>query len=126
MQKRILLFEDEDIRDFYKEILDAAGFMTDAFATGEAGLKAFHENQYDLVILDIILPDMNGLKILKQIKETENKADIPVIILTNLDEDIILRQGFQLGAADYLMKVSVTPDQIIKKVKLLVEERKSP
>ena len=119
---KILLIEDEDyIKDVYKDMLDSSGLKTDAFATGEAGLKAFHENSYDLVVLDIVLSDINGLHVLKEIKQDKIKKNIPVLLLTNLDQDIIVRQGLELGATAYLQKVSNTPDKIVDKIKNILE-----
>lgn len=118
MNKKILLIEDEDfIREIYKEELESSGFSVDAFPTGQQGIDAFRENIYDMVVLDIILPDMNGLHILKQIKNDGVKKDTPVLLLTNLDQDIIIKQGMELGAAGYLQKVANTPDMIVDKIK---------
>ncbi len=124
MQKKILLIEDEDyIRQIYKEQIDGAGFVTDAYATGKEGLEAFKANQYDLVVLDIILPDYNGLKILEEMKKDPLKKATPVLILSNADQDIIIKQGMGLGAADYLLKVQSTPDMITDKIKLILENK---
>ncbi|MBI2049364.1 response regulator [Candidatus Roizmanbacteria bacterium] len=124
MNKKILLIEDEDyIRQIYKDQIDSAGFSTDAFATGGEGLAAFKKNQYDLVVLDIILPDFNGLKILEEMKKDELKKDIPVLILSNADQDIIIKQGLGLGAEDYLLKVKSTPDMITDKIKSIIDKK---
>ncbi len=123
--KKILLIEDEDyIREIYKEQLESAGFSIDDFPTGTQGLEAFEKNTYDLVILDIILPDINGLHILKTIKTNDTKKNIPVLIISNADQDIIRKQGLELGAADYLQKVQSTPDMIIDKIKLILSKVK--
>lgn len=122
--KKILLIEDEDyIREIYKDQLESAGFLVDDFATGTQGLDAFKKNSYDLVVLDIILPDVNGLNVLKQVKEDNLKKETPVLILSNADQDIIIRQGFQLGAADYLQKVQSTPDMIVDKIKFILNKK---
>ncbi len=123
MPKKILLIEDEDfIRQIYKDQIDSAGFSTDAFATGREGLAAFKTNKYDLVVLDIILPDFNGLHILKEMKNDTLKKDIPVLILSNADQEIIIKQGLTLGAEDYLQKVQSTPDMIVDKIKFIIEK----
>lgn len=124
MKKKILLIEDEDyIREIYKDQLESAGFLVDDYATGSQGLDAFGKNPYDLVVLDIILPDINGLHVLEQIKEDNLKKEIPVLILSNADQDIIIKQGFKLGAADYLQKVQSTPDMIVDKIKFMLEKK---
>lgn len=119
----ILLIEDEDfIRQIYKNQLKDAGFFVDDFPTGTQGLEAFKKNLYDLVVLDIILPDINGLHVLKEIKKDPLKKNIPVLILSNADQDIVKKQGLELGAIDYVQKVESTPDIIIDKIKLILNK----
>lgn len=116
--KKILLIEDEDfIRDLYKRQLEQANLLTDAFGSGAAGLKALRANKYDLVLLDIMLPDMNGLQILKTIKTDPQTQHVPVIMLTNLGQEQIIKEGFTLGAESYLIKASYTPDQMVEEVR---------
>ncbi|MEK7534022.1 MAG: response regulator [Patescibacteria group bacterium] len=122
MNKKILLIEDEDyIREIYKEELEASGFTVDGFPTGGQGLDAFHKNTYDMVVLDIVLPDINGLHVLKAIKGNSLKKNVPVLLLTNLDQDIIVKQGLEFGAEAYLEKVANTPDTIVDKIKSILE-----
>lgn len=119
--KKILLIEDEDyIREIYKEQLEGADFFVDDFPTGTQGLEAFDKSTYDLIILDIILPDLNGLHILKTIKGHSTKKNTPVLIISNTDQDIMKKQGLELGAAAYLQKVQNTPDMIIDKIKMIL------
>ena len=126
MNKKILFIEDEDyIREIYKEELESADFVVDDFPTGRQGIDAFYKNTYDLVVLDIILPDINGLHILKEIKGDKAKKNIPVLLLTNLDQDIIIKQGLELGAEAYLEKVANTPDTIVHKIKSIFEALQS-
>ncbi len=117
--KKILLVEDEEfIRDLYKSQLDAAGFQTDAFGTGKEGLQALASSHYDLVILDIMLPDTNGLEILKEIKANEATKNIVTVLLTNLDRDVIIKKGFELGAQGYMVEAAYSdPALIVDEVK---------
>ncbi len=122
MGRKILLVEDETpIRELYKRELDLAGFETDAFATGRDGLTALKAAQYDLVLLDIMLPDLNGLEVLQQMKQDEQTKSVPVVFLTNLGQDTIIQKGFGLGAEGYLIKAALTPDQIVQEVKSIFE-----
>jgi len=122
MQK-ILIIEDEDhIREVYKEELESAGFVVRACATGKQGLEVFFQEDFQLVLLDLVLPDINGLDILEKIKKDSIKKTVPVLILSNLDQDIIVRQGLQLGAETYLQKVANTPDVIVNKIKEILEK----
>lgn len=124
MQPKILLIEDEDyIRDLYKRQLDLAGLQTDAFANGKDGLTASTQNHYDLLLLDIMLPDTNGLQILKEIKQNNNTKQMPVVLLTNLGQDVIIKEGFELGADGYLIKASLTPNQVVQEVKKILSSK---
>ena len=119
--KKILLIEDEDfIRDLYKRQLDLAGLQTDAFGNGKDGFEALSKGTYDLILLDIMLPVINGLDVLRKIKVDEKTKNIPVILLTNLGQDSVIKEGFALGAKEHIIKASLTPNQIVEKVKSLL------
>lgn len=123
MDKKILLIEDDESISFlYKRQLDQAGLLTDAYLTGQEGLSAASQKKYDIILLDIMLPDINGLDILKKLKENEATKKIPVIFLTNLGQEEIIKQGFKLGADGYLIKASFTPDQMVEEVKSLIKQ----
>ncbi len=125
---KILLIEDEDfIRDLYKRQLELAGIPTDAFGMGNDGLNAAHQNPtaYDLVLLDIMLPDTNGLQILKDLKQNNATKAVPVILLTNLSQDMLIKEGFELGAEGYLVKAAYTPAQIVQEVKNILAKKPS-
>lgn len=118
MDNQILLIEDEEyIRDLYKRQLELGGFIVNAFGTGQEGLEAFKKNTYQLVLLDIMLPDMNGIEILRHMKEIKDKQDVKVVLLTNLGQDNIIKEAFELGALGYLIKLSINPYQLIDEVK---------
>jgi len=125
---KLLLIEDEDfIRDLYKRQLELAGIPTDAYGMGNDGLNAAHQNPtaYDLVLLDIMLPDTNGLQILKDLKQNNATKAIPVILLTNLSQDMLIKEGFELGAEGYLVKAAYTPAQIVQEVKNILAKKPS-
>lgn len=118
MPPKVLIIEDEQfIRDIYKRQLEKNGIAVDGFSNGTEGLQALSQNKYDIILLDIMLPDLNGLEILKQIKQNTSSQNIPVIMLTNLGQDEVIKQGFALGAQGYFIKASYTPDQIAHEVK---------
>lgn len=123
---RVLLVEDEEfIRDLFKRQLDLSGFSTDAFGTGNDGLAALGKNAYDLVLLDIMLPDINGLQILQNIRSNPTTKGIAVVLLTNLGQDAVIKQGFELGADGYLVKAAYTPDQIVQEVKNIMQKKQA-
>ena len=121
--RKVLFVEDDEfIRELYKRQLDIGGLFTYAFSNGEDGLKAAQENQYDVILLDIMLPGMNGLDMLRNLKQNEATKNIPVIMLTNLGQDAVIKEGFMLGAIGYLIKASFTPDQIVQEIKKILEQ----
>ena len=122
MNPRLIIIEDEEpIRELYKRQLTLAGMQTDGFANGKEGLEAISKTQYNLLLLDIMLTDMNGLEILKQIKANPQTKDLPVLLLTNLGQDAVIKEGFQLGAEGYMIKAAYTPDQIVQEVKNILQ-----
>src|SRR2546430_1517524 len=111
-EKRLILIEDDDlIRELYKNHLAAAGFKIDTFSNGKDGLAAINKEKYDLLLLDIMLPDSNGLEILKEVKENPKTKSTQVVLLTNLGQDTIIDQAYQAGASGYLIKLAYNPDQ---------------
>jgi CheY-like chemotaxis protein len=114
----ILLVEDDlFIRELYERQLTMAGYKVETAADGPEGLLKINAHKPDLLLLDIMLPKMNGLDLLKSIKTNETTKDVPVILLTNLGQDSVIKEGFNLGAEGYLIKSAYTPDQIIDEVK---------
>lgn len=123
---KVLLVEDEEfIRDLFKRQLDLSGFTTDAFSTGNDGIAALDKNAYDLVLLDIMLPDINGLQILQTIRSKPETKNVAVVLLTNLGQDAVIKQGFELGADGYLVKAAYTPDQIVQEVKNIMQKKQN-
>ncbi len=118
MQKILLVEDDESIRDLYKRQLALAGFSVETASTGQEGLALAQKNKYDLLILDIMLPDVNGVEILKRIRKEQGvNKDTVTIFLTNLGQEDVVREGLMQGAIAYLIKAQYTPDQIVAEVK---------
>lgn len=121
-KKWILLIEDEEyVRDLYQRELSAAGFQVDAVGTGEEGRGAIKKNPYDLVLIDILLPDINGMEILRQMKQDPATKNLRAVMLTNLGQDWMIKEGLALGAEKYLLKTGGTLEQIVKEIKELLE-----
>lgn len=124
--RKILIVEDEEsIRDLYKRQVELAGFQTDSVASGKEALAALTQNRYDLILLDIMLPDVNGLQILKEVKGNDKTKSTSVLMLTNLGQDITIKEGFNLGAEGYLIKASYTPDQIIQEINNILTKKQA-
>ncbi len=115
---KILIVEDDlFIRELYERQLSLEGYEISTAEDGEIGLNRLAESIPDLLLLDIMLPKVSGLDLLRTIKAKEETKNIPVILLTNLGQDSVIKEGFNLGADGYLIKSAYTPDQIIEEVK---------
>lgn len=116
--KKILLVEDEDfVRDLYTRQLIKAGFDVKTAVDGQSGLDLLNKEQFDLLLLDIMLPGMNGLQLLREFKTKNPQSPMITILLTNLGQEAVIKEGFELGAQAYLIKASYTPDQVVTEVK---------
>ena len=118
MPKKVLLIEDEvEIRAVYSEVLRDEGFTVVEAGDGDEGLKLVLNQDWDALLLDIMLPGEDGLHILKSAKENVRLKFKPVILLTNLGNESIINEAFKLGADGYLIKAQITPDKIVEEVK---------
>ncbi|MFO7811604.1 MAG: response regulator [Pelovirga sp.] len=105
MQKKILIVEDEEsLLKLESILLTAKGFHVQGVTTGTAALKAIAENPPDLVLLDIMLPEMNGFEVCQQVKESPQTRHIPVILLTAKKSPEDMARGKQVGADLYITK----------------------
>ena len=125
MAKKILIVEDDGfLRELISRKLVQEGFEIVEALDGEEGLKKTKEEKPDMVLLDLILPSVDGFEVLAQIKKDSALAAIPVIILSNLGQKTEVEKGLQLGAADYMVKANFTPTEIIAKIKHVLQEIK--
>lgn len=116
--KKILIIEDDRfLRELIARKLSDEGFVIIEAVDGEEGIKKIKEKKPDLVLLDLILPSIDGFEVLSQIKKEESLKSIPVIILSNLGQKEEVEKGLKLGAVDYLIKAHFTPGEIIEKIK---------
>ncbi|OGE32308.1 hypothetical protein A3D83_02685 [Candidatus Daviesbacteria bacterium RIFCSPHIGHO2_02_FULL_41_10] len=116
--KKILLVEDEDfIKELYTRQLTKAGFAVKSAVDGQSGLEALKAETFDLLLLDIMLPGMNGLQLLREFRTQNPNSPMITILLTNLGQEAVIKEGFELGAQAYLIKASYTPDQVVNEVK---------
>jgi DNA-binding response OmpR family regulator len=112
--KKILIVEDEmSIAELQRDYLEINGFQTELAANGEHGLEMALSGTFDLVILDLMLPKMNGFDVCRQIRE---QLDIPVLMVTARREDIDMIRGLGLGADDYMTK-PFKPAELVARVK---------
>lgn len=120
--KTILLIEDDPfLIDLYTTKFKEVGFEVEVAADGEKGLKKMREKKPDLILLDIVLPAINGWEILGEIKKDENLRDLKVIILSNLTQKEEVEKGLKLGAIKYLIKAHYTPTEVVEEVKKILK-----
>ncbi|HOT60938.1 MAG TPA: response regulator [Candidatus Dojkabacteria bacterium] len=120
MGKTILIIEDEkDLLDSYKELVESVGFNSMVATDGYQGLDilASQLGNIDLVLLDLMMPGVDGLEVLKAMKTNKEKyGDIPVIILTNMTSDTVIKEAFDLGASSYLVKIDLDYESLVKEI----------
>ena len=120
-KRKILVIEDEKLMNRTIEFqLKKDGYEVDTAFDGKTGIEKVEVNHYDLIILDIMLPYLNGLEILAKIKQNPGKEKIPVIIIsaTGLEDTVL--EGFKLGANDFITKPFILPEFSIRVRRLLM------
>jgi len=117
MQKILVIEDDKFLRELIVQKLLKEGYEISEAVDGEDGIKKVTDDKPDIILLDIILPGIDGFEVLKKIKEDEAVQNIPVIILSNLGQQDDIDKGIKLGAKDYLIKAEFTPAEIVEKVK---------
>jgi len=133
MKKSILLIEDDPfLIDIYTTKLKEASFFIEVAEDGEEALRKIKDYNPpttqkgkkhiwpDLVVLDIVLPHIDGWEILKEIRESLNLKDLKVIILSNLGQKEEVEKGLSLGATKYLIKAHYTPTEIVEEIKKII------
>ena len=122
MAKLILIIEDDKfLRELISQKLLKEGYDIDQAVDGEEGLKKIKEVSPALVLLDLILPGIDGFEVLTKMKQDPVSAEIPVIILSNLGQKEDVEKGMTIGASDYLIKAHFTPGEIIEKIKNILK-----
>lgn len=118
MAKTILFIEDEPmLQKTFEEVLTQEGYATIPALDGSIGLQTAKEKKPDLILLDLILPRMDGFQVLQQLKEDEATKGIPVIVLTNLESVEDVEKAIELGATTYLVKANYSLSEVLEKVR---------
>jgi len=122
MAKTILIVEDDKfLRELIVQKLLKEGYDISEAIDGEEGIKKIKTEKPDLILLDLILPGIDGFEVLSRMKADEKLAKIPVIILSNLGQREEIERGLKLGANDYMIKAHFTPREIIDKIKTVLK-----
>lgn len=116
---KILVVEDDQfIREFYEDLLKEEGYIVETAVDGEAALTKIRQGGWNIIMLDIMLPKIDGLQILRELKIKPPAAtNGPIIVLTNLGNNTIINQAFELGANGYLIKSAMNPDDVLKEIR---------
>lgn len=123
--KSILLIEDDPLLiDTYKTKFKKVGFEVEVATDGEAGIEKLKEKVFDILLVDIVLPKIDGWQILKEVqkmkKENPEKfKNLKIVILSNLGEKEDIERGLKLGATKYLIKAHLTPTEIVQEIEKL-------
>jgi len=123
-QKKILVVEDEEyLRDLYVQILKEEGYIVESASNGEEALDMCMKNVYDLILLDVILPKMDGLQVLDTLAKSGKKSFHNIVLLTNLGQDLVVAKALDYGVSGYMIKSDYTPEEILKEIKGYLENK---
>ncbi|HTX87040.1 MAG TPA: response regulator [Candidatus Nanoarchaeia archaeon] len=124
-QIKILLVDDDPmVVRMYQRKLTLDGFNLALAYNGEDGLAALKKDQPDIILLDIMMPKMNGIEMLKKVKADQATKNIPVVILTNLgDREEDIQKSRELGACDYWVKANTPLKEITERIRKILAEK---
>lgn len=120
-QRKILIVEDDKfVSELYEHQFSKNNFATKVAEDGEKALDLIKREKFDAILLDIMIPKIDGVEVLKKLKADTTTKDIIVIILSNLGQDELIKQAFQIGAKAYIIKSLYTPDQVVAETKSIL------
>ena len=123
---KILLIEDDNfLVEMYTTKYELEGFEVTSAEDGKKGLDMVKKIKPDIILLDILMPKMDGFAVLDALKKDTGTANIPVILLTNLGQKDDVKKGFEKGAVGYLIKAHFMPSEVVDKIKKILKENKS-
>jgi len=123
-QPKILLVDDDEfLLDMYSVKFKEAGFEIEIASSGEAALEKIRKGTYDAILLDIIMPVLDGFEVLQQMKKENLLSKSVVVVLSNLGQKEDIERGMYLGANDYIIKAHFTPREVVEKIKQHLSEK---
>lgn len=122
-QKKIILLAEDDelLRDMYAVKFELGGFTVIRAADGQEALDRLSESRPHVVLLDVMMPRVDGFRVLQEIRKNSKLAKIPVMMLTNLGQEEDIKKGQLLGVTDYIVKANATPQQVLERVEKLLK-----
>lgn len=124
MKKIVIVEDDNFLMELMARKLSVENFEVVSAFNGEEGLKKIKEEKPDFVLLDLVLPGIDGFEVLEKLKNDKETAGIPVVILSNLGQKDDIEKGFKLGAEDFLVKAYFTPGEIVEKIRAILKNIK--
>ena len=125
MEKILIIEDDMYIRELYERAFKRAGYEVQVASDGEEALEKAKEQTFDLILLDIMLPKVTGIDVLISLRGSDSTSkDTPVVLITNLGYDDIIKQAFKIGADGYLLKSKVTPKIIVEEIDSFFAKKK--
>jgi DNA-binding response OmpR family regulator len=122
--KRVIYFEDDkDMVELVRIILGREGYQVEGVAEGRAGIKAVQQNLPDVVLLDLMLPDMDGWEIYRQLKHDELTADIPVVVITAKAQSIDKVLGLEIAKVDDYISKPFRPNELVERIEEVLAGR---
>ncbi|MCK5412898.1 MAG: response regulator [Candidatus Pacebacteria bacterium] len=119
---KVLIVEDDVyISEMYKIKFESENYKTIVTNNGSEVIKIIEKEKPDIILLDIVMPVMDGFDVLKIIKSNKKFNSIPVVMLTNLSQKESIERVFELGARGYIVKSHFTPSEVVKKVKDILD-----
>lgn len=126
MPKLLLVEDDVTLVKMYERKFKSDNYEVEIAYDGEEGIVKASKNPPDLIVLDIMLPKMDGLQVFKKLRSQPQTFKTPVLLLTNFDQEDAVFECFKLGAVDYLIKSDVTPQQVVAKIENLLKGKQGP
>lgn len=124
MAKKVMVVDDDlYIRELYEEVLKDEGYTVDTASNGQEAYDKLKVGGYDIILLDIMMPKLDGLGVMDALKKTEPPVkNGPIILLTNLDHDPLIKDAISKGAAAFIIKADITPADLVVQVKKYLGE----
>ncbi len=123
MRMKILLIDDDEaIMTVFSSVLAKDGHAVVTADNGQSGLEKAKSEKPDLILLDQVLPDIQGNEVLKTLKQDLDTKDVPVAILSNFGQNELIQEAINSGASDYILKYQIEPQDLINKVKELAKD----
>lgn len=120
----ILIIEDDPyILKMYKLKLEIEGFNVGTAVNGKLGVEAVKKEVPDLILLDILMPEMDGFEVLDHLKASEKTKEVPVLVLSNLDKEDHINKAMSFGIQGFILKSQYTPNQVVETIRGVVKHK---